>query len=153
MVNFLFFHSKSIVFFLSANEAGLTLEQRHSVKRDFEMNELKTVLELLLNKLQSNLSLVSPSSTADQHHLFSSTLSAIEKILFWNFSSPLPYSRRNMTTTSNVEAIDWRPPTSWKPLVFDQQLVEFFFHIYNTIKALVSPLKWIFRGNAFVVLE
>ena len=122
----------------SANEAGLTLEQRHSVKRDFETNELKTVLELLLNKLQGNLSSVSSSSTSEHHHFFSSTLTAIEKILFWNFSSSAPYSRRNMTTTSYVEAIDWRPPNSWKLLVFDQQLVEFFFHIYNTIKSLVG---------------
>lgn len=123
--------------FFVANEAGLTLEQRHSVKRDFEMNELKTVLELLLNKLQSNLSTISD----DSHQLFSSTLTAIEKIFFWNFSSSLPYSRRNMTATSHVETIDWRPLNSWKQLVFDQQLVEFFFHIYNTIKSLVRSFN------------
>jgi len=123
-----------LLFFCLANEAGLTLEQRHSVKRDFEANELKTVFELLLNKLQSNLSLITSSPSSDQQ-LFSSTLTAIEKILLWNFSSSLPYTRRNMESSTNVETIDWRPPISWKQLVFDQQLVEFFFHIYVTLKS------------------
>ncbi|CAF0749134.1 unnamed protein product [Adineta steineri] len=118
--------------FSNANEAGLTLEQRHSVKRDFEANELKTVFELLLNKLQSNLSSMSSSS---DNQLFSLTLTSIEKILLWSFSSSLPNVRRNMETSTNVETIDWRPPNSWKQLVFDQQLVEFFFHIYVTLKS------------------
>ncbi|CAF5084762.1 unnamed protein product, partial [Rotaria magnacalcarata] len=117
------------------NEAGLTVEQRHSVKRDFEENELKTVFELLLNKLQSNLSSISNSSSSD-HSLFSSILAAIEKILLWNFSSSFPNARRHMESSNNVETIDWRPPVSWKQLVFDQQLVEFFFHIYGTLKSL-----------------
>jgi hypothetical protein len=95
---------------------------------------LKIVFELLLNKLQSNLSLVSSSD----HQLFSSTLTAIEKILLWNFSSSLPNAHRHMETSTNVETIDWRPPISWKQLVFDQQLVEFFFHIYVTLKSLVN---------------
>ena len=122
-----------LIGFFSANEAGITLEQRHSVKRDFEANELKTVFELLLNKLHSTLSSVSSPSTSD-HQLFVSTLAAIEKILLWNFSSSLPYSRRNMESSANVETIDWKPPASWKQLVFDQQLVEFFFHTYVTLK-------------------
>ncbi|CAF3976550.1 unnamed protein product, partial [Rotaria magnacalcarata] len=121
--------------FSNANEAGLTVEQRHSVKRDFEENELKTVFELLLNKLQSNLSSISNSSSSD-HSLFSSILAAIEKILLWNFSSSFPNARRHMESSNNVETIDWRPPVSWKQLVFDQQLVEFFFHIYGTLKSL-----------------
>ncbi|CAF2515937.1 unnamed protein product [Rotaria sp. Silwood2] len=118
--------------FSNANEAGLTIEQRHSVKRDFEENELKTVFELLLNKLQSNLSSISSSN----HQLFSSILTTIEKILLWNFSSSFPNTRRTMESSSNVETIDWRPPISWKQLVFDQQLVEFFFHIYATLKSM-----------------
>jgi hypothetical protein len=130
--------SNSISNLCLANEAGLTLEQRHSVKRDFEGNELKSVFELLLNKLQSNL----PSISTSDHQLFSSTLNAIEKILLWNFSSSLPYSRRNMESSTNVETIDWRPVTSWKQLVFDQQLVEFFFHIYVTVKSFVSQISF-----------
>jgi hypothetical protein len=130
---------QAISLYFSGNEAGLTLEQRHSVKCNFEANELKTVFELLLNKLQSNLSLVSSSPSSD-HQLFSSILTAIEKILLWNFSSSLPYIRRNMESSTNVETIDWRPPTSWKELVFDQQLVEFFFHIYVTLKSFVNIL-------------
>ena len=115
-----------------ANEAGLTLEQRHSVKRDFEGNELKLVFELLLNKLQSTL-----PSISSTHVVFSSTLAAVEKILLWNFSSTSPNPRRHMETSTNVENIDWRPPNSWKQLVLDQQLVEFFFHIYAALKSLV----------------
>ncbi|CAF0801967.1 unnamed protein product [Adineta ricciae] len=116
--------------FSNANEAGLTIEQRHSVKRDFEANELKTVFELLLNKLHSNL-----SSLSSDTQLFSSILSSVEKILLWNFSTSLPNARRYMESSTNVESIDWRPPNSWKQLVFDQNLVEFFFHIYSTLKA------------------
>ncbi len=135
-----------------ANEAGLTLEQRHSVKRDFEANELKTVFELLLNKLQSTLASVSSSPTSN-HQLFISTLTAIEKILLWNFSSSLPYSRRNMETSTNVETIDWKPPTSWKQLVFDQQLVEFFFHIYVTLKSLVITFVFFINNkNLFLFI-
>ncbi|CAF1095043.1 unnamed protein product [Rotaria sordida] len=119
--------------FSNANEAGLTVEQRHSVKRDFEENELKTVLELLLNKIQSNLSSISSSSDLQ---LFSSILTIIEKILLWNFSSSFSNTRRTMESSNNVETIDWRPPISWKQLVFDQQLVEFFFHIYATLKSM-----------------
>lgn len=122
------------IFWFVANEAGLTLEQRHSVKRDFEANELKSVLELLLNKLQNSLSTFSLSN----HQIFSSTLAAIEKILLWNFSLPMAHSRRNMETSTNVETIDWRPLASWKQLVFDQQLIEFFFHIYTTLKSLAE---------------
>jgi hypothetical protein len=137
---------------LLANEAGLTLEQRHSVKRDFEANELKTVFELLLNKLQSTLASVSSSPTSN-HQLFISTLTAIEKILLWNFSSSLPYSRRNMETSTNVETIDWKPPTSWKQLVFDQQLVEFFFHIYVTLKSLVITFVFFINNkNLFLFI-
>lgn len=116
--------------FSNANEAGLTLEQRHAVKRDFEANELKSVLEFLLNKLQLNL----PTVSSDPR-LFSSTLSAIEKVLSWSFSSNVPNIRRLMESSNQVESIDWRPPISWKPLVFDQQLVEFFFHIYRTLRS------------------
>ena len=121
--------------FSNANEAGLTLEQRHAVKRDFEANELKSVTEFLLNKLQNTLPTV-----ATDHRLFSSTLTAIEKILFWSFSSNVPNIRRLLESSNQVESIDWRPPSSWKPLVFDQQLVEFFFHLYVTLKALVKFL-------------
>ncbi|UJR16295.1 hypothetical protein I4U23_003201 [Adineta vaga] len=116
--------------FSNANEAGLTLEQRHSVKRDFEANELKSVFELLLNKLQNNL-----GSLSSNTHLFSSISSSIEKILLWNFSSSLPNIRRSMESSTNVESIDWKPPNSWKELIFDQKLVEFFFHIYSTLKS------------------
>jgi hypothetical protein len=97
---------------------------------------LKTVFELLLNKLQSSLSNVSASPSSDSQ-LFSLTLTAIEKILLWNFSSSLPNARRNAESSTNVETIDWKPPISWKQLVFDQQLVEFFFHIYVTLKSFV----------------
>ncbi len=45
-----------------------------------------------------------------------------------------------MESSTNVETIDWRPSNSWKQLVFDQQLVEFFFHIYVTLKSLVKIL-------------
>ena len=120
--------------FSNANEAGLTFEQRHSVKRDFEANELKTIFELLLNRLQTSLSTFSSSN----HQIFSLTLNAIEKILLWNFSSSLPHSRRSMEASTNVETIDWRPSTSWKQLVFDQQLIEFFFHIYTTLKSFTE---------------
>ena len=119
--------------FSNANEAGLTLEQRHAVKRDFEANELKSVLEFLLNKLQLNLTNVSSDP-----RLFSSTLSAIEKILSWSFSSNVPNIRRLMESSNQVDSIDWRPPSSWKQLVFDQQLVEFFFHIYRTLTSLTE---------------
>ena len=128
--------------FVLANEAGLTLEQRHSVKRDFEGNELKLVFELLLNKLQSTL-----PSISSTHAVFSSTLAAIEKILLWTFSSSSPNPRRHMETSANVENIDWRPPNSWKQLVLDQQLVEFFFHIYVTLKSLVSLRR---RSSTYV---
>lgn len=115
----------------------MTIEQRHSVKRDFEENELKTVFELLLNRLQTNLSSLSNAPLTDDH-LFSSILTAIEKILQWNFCSSFPNTRRNMESSNNVETIDWRPPVSWKQLVFDQQLVEFFFHVYVALKSLVK---------------
>jgi hypothetical protein len=106
------------------------------VKRDFDANELKTVFELLLNKLQSSLSTVSSSPSSDPQ-IFSLTLTSIEKILLWNFSSSLPNARRSAESATNVETIDWKPPISWKQLVFDQQLVEFFFHIYVTLKSFV----------------
>ncbi len=110
------------------------------------MNELKTVFELLLNKLQSTL----PSVSSSDNQLFSLTLTAIEKVLLWNFSSSLPNVRRNMESATNVETIDWRPPISWKQLVFDQQLVEFFFHIYVTLKSFVML---IYMLNSFVYLS
>ena len=116
-----------------ANEAGLTVEQRHSVKRDFESNELKSVFELLLNKLQNTVQLI-PTN----HQLFSSILTSIEKILMWNFSSNLHNARRLMEAASSAESIDWRPAASWKVLVLDQQLVEFFFHIYSSLRSSVE---------------
>ncbi|CAF1221141.1 unnamed protein product [Didymodactylos carnosus] len=115
----------------NGNEAGLTLDQRYSVKKDFESNELKNIFELLLNKLQLFL-----QNDENCLKLLELTLNSIEKILLWNFSLPATTTRHrhHLITFTHAETSDFRPPQTWKQLVYDQRLIEFFFHVYKTIK-------------------